>query len=532
MGNTLNAKDGLRFGCPGCGSGLRYDIKRKTMYCDSCGQTYILSDIEDPSAKAGDGMMEATECRCPQCGAAVHTSQTAITSFCTYCGADVILSQRMIRIRRPDRIVPFSITREQCEKIYRDKVKAARFAPEDFAAQETIDHFRPVYIPFWEYKGSVQGASAGEAVHRYSDRKYDYTDEYAFDVSGSVDVSGVIYDASLSFEDETAQHLQFSTRQAVSFHPAYLCGFYAEAPDTQPTLYEGGAEGFALRQWQGEFAKQCGLERARTSLPKGFSTEVEMLLMPVWLLAKRDGDRVVYTAVNGNSGAIVCDTPVSNRKFGILAAEFTAVFLAALLVLHFLFILRPRPLAGLCAVIAAVAQWVIANAAREIEMRQDKSNDLSWQMTHGQRSAAGKAWKPRRIRWHAGWYEPLIGTAAAVGIGMFISGLHSSGANEFVAGLVSDHGWLPTVLLCCAIGVFLLSRYKLQQSLDGLLFLLRLGMIGVLLIAQFSIVADLSYYLFCIVLMALTVLSMLRLNRAHNLFVSRPVPFFGKEGDA
>ena len=31
--------NGLRFGCPGCGSGLRYDISLGKMRCDSCQST-------------------------------------------------------------------------------------------------------------------------------------------------------------------------------------------------------------------------------------------------------------------------------------------------------------------------------------------------------------------------------------------------------------------------------------------------------------------------------------------------------------
>ena len=32
--------DGKRFGCPGCGGGLRYDIAQGRLRCESCGQSY------------------------------------------------------------------------------------------------------------------------------------------------------------------------------------------------------------------------------------------------------------------------------------------------------------------------------------------------------------------------------------------------------------------------------------------------------------------------------------------------------------
>ena len=80
--------DALRFGCPGCGSGLRYDIGLGKMYCDSCQRTYDLSQIDDPSRQAADGLMDAAEYRCPQCGARLRMPRGLgeKTVTCSRCG--------------------------------------------------------------------------------------------------------------------------------------------------------------------------------------------------------------------------------------------------------------------------------------------------------------------------------------------------------------------------------------------------------------------------------------------------------------
>ena len=527
MADFDRATNGLRFGCPGCGSGLRYDIGTGKMRCDSCGSAYDLGKIDDPSRNTADGLMDAAEYRCPQCGAAVHTSQTAVTSFCSYCGADVILDQKLTRIRRPDRIVPFRVTREQCEEIYRKRVKEARYAPEDFAAQETVEHFRPVYIPFWQYKGQAQGVTRGTATHYHSDARYNYTDEYAFDAVGSVAVSDVIYDASVSFEDETAQQLGFSVRNARPFHAAYLCGFYAEAPDTDPGLYRHGLTDYARKAWEKEFDRQCKYSNAEVDFFDGsFSTETAMTLMPVWLLAHRSGQRVVYTAVNGDTGDIVCDTPVSNRKFGILAAELTVLALAVLVLLSFAFILRPRLLAALCGLTAAVAQQVVAHVSKNLRIRQNRENDLTWLAAHDR----GK--KAKRLSRASGchWYIPVLIAGGVAGVGAVFTWMDSYNYNQFLGSLISEHAWLPPVVMVCALISFLIAGYRRQNPADDTLCALRFLSMALTLAAMFLTVEDMIYYLCSFLMLGLAALSLARLNGAHNAFVSRPVPFFGKEG--
>ena len=525
--------DGKRFGCPGCGGGLRYDIAQGRLRCESCGQSYDMSSVPDPSRNAADGMMETEEYRCPQCGAAVHTTQTGVTSFCSYCGADVILTQRLSRMMRPRQIVPFRVTREECETIYRKRVRDARYAPADFGAQETVSHFRPVYIPFWRYSGASRGENLkGSATHRHSDSRYDYTDQYSYAVTGDISVTGVIYDASVSFEDETAQHLRFSTQNARPFHAGYLCGLYAEAPDTEPSLYKDGLEKCARDAWTKEFDKQCEYGDAKVEFPgEEFSTDAELMLMPVWLLAHRSGGRVVYTAVNGDTGSIICDTPISNRRFGTLALEMTAAILAALLLLHFVIVLRPRQLAAFCGLTAAVAQWVISRVARDLRIRSEHENDRTWMQTHPD----PKSGKIKKVKKASGrnisWYLPLVVAGGVAVVGMIFTGMASYGLNDFLASLMSDHSWLPYAVQLCAIAFFLIPGFRRHGAVDNLLFFARLAVMALTMIALVAAVGDMWFYLCCIGLLVPTAISMLRLNRAHNEYVSRPVPFFGKEGE-
>ena len=175
---TFNdARDGIHFRCDSCGGALIYDIQKnqRMLRCKSCDKTKAIRSIPDPTleeAKAEQGLMETLEYRCPSCGATLHTTQTNATSYCNYCGSDVVLTERVSHMLRPSKIVPFTVTREQCEEIYRKRLKESRFTPEEMASQETISHFRPVYVPFWRYFGSGEGESQGRDINRYTKDGY------------------------------------------------------------------------------------------------------------------------------------------------------------------------------------------------------------------------------------------------------------------------------------------------------------------------------------------------------------------------
>ena len=53
---------------------------------------------------------------------------TAVT-FCSYCGSQAMLESRMMKQNKPDYIIPFKVTKEQCITNYKKKLAKALFAP-------------------------------------------------------------------------------------------------------------------------------------------------------------------------------------------------------------------------------------------------------------------------------------------------------------------------------------------------------------------------------------------------------------------
>ena len=540
--------DAYRYGCPGCGGTLTYDIESGKMKCDSCAALVEVGDLPDGTEDGGGDSMRIVEYVCPQCGAVLQSSQTSMTSFCSFCGSDVVLTQRLAQTRRPSAIQRFHVTRERCEQIYRQHIAKARFAPKELLQQETISRFRPVYIPFWRYTAHAQGVSTGRATQRYSDAKYFYKDTYRYEVEADTTVTNIIYDASSAFDDDTAQRLAFRIDALSPFHPAYLAGLYAEAPDTDDVLYQNAVMDYAEKQLSAEVTRKANTAPAM-SAPKDTTVASELILLPVWLLAERRGDRVLYTAINGSSGEIVCDTPIENKRFFRLAALLFLGLLAALLLATAFITLRPNVLLGITGCLCAMNMRLIGSALDDVLLPQIIETDPTRRMK--QRFSGGDRPVTERTiietddgRRPGPGARPML---ILLGIFFFftfvVPYLCTLSWSGFIALLISDHAVVPPILLGVALLLHIhwapafwdhtsdMHAKKAGQAEHALILLINILLgagIAVTALSGLPVRSILCYALAMALLAAMCAL-LVRLNGHYNTYVTRPAPFFGKE---
>ena len=531
-----------RFGCPNCGGGLAYDISSGQMKCDRCGE---LTPLEKLPAEEETETLEVTEFHCPQCGAAVYSTDTEVTSFCSFCGSDVVLTGKMARTRRPARIVPFAVTREDCEKAYRDHLKHYLLATASLKATETVSHFRPVYVPFWSYEVEAEGPARLEGKKSYTSGKYRYDETYDLTMDAQIRQKGILYDASTAFEDETAAMLRHTTEATKPFHPAYLSGFYAQGADVSAETYRSEAAASAVRlfmervreenkmdsvEMKGHVSENFGLPDARY--------REELVMMPVWLLAHRQGARVVYTAINGQDGTVVCDVPVSNGKVaGVVAALAAGIFA----LLYATLTLKPDLLMSLCAVLALVTLYQFSSEQKTLFNRRTRAFEPDFKgqekefigpaqsmLKKDKGGISARSGKGTEI-WEK--VKSIFFAIAVAVIFLIYTGLDES-VSRMAAGMGSRG--LPmgvTLVVLCLMAVH--TGRRMQKEKDGprwprLLACLACAAGAISLIT--GQIEDLIYYGCAAAMLLATIIELVIMNRAHNEYASRPVPFFdGKE---
>ena len=537
-----------RFGCPSCGGGLQYDIASGKMICDRCGGLTALESL--PPEEAED-TLEVTEFHCPQCGAAVYSTDTEVTGFCSFCGSDVVLTGKLTRTRRPASIVPFTVTREACEKAYRDHLKTYLLTPPDLKTAETVSHFRPVYVPFWSYEVDSEGPARLEGKKSYTQGDYRYDETYDLTMDAVIRQKGILYDASTVFEDETAAMLKHTMEQAKPFHPAYLSGFYAQGADVPAETYHREAAAAAVRifmdrvreenemdsvEMKGDIAENFGLPNARY--------RDVLVMMPVWLLAHRQGDRVVYTAVNGSTGRVVCDVPVSNGK----AAGVTLALAAVLFFLLNSFLtLKPELLMALCAILALTTQYQYSGSRKRLFNRRTRAFEPDFAekgktFTGPAQAlldvkkngiAVRKGMTLKKVRSGASTAFSVLGFALCVlvwGGVSFISRVESA-----LGGMINPHtaAMLLTLAALAVMGIHTARRTQKDKYGPRWPRIISCAACAAGLVSLLSGQAeDLIFYACAAAMLTASIAELVMMNRAHNEYASRPVPFFDGKEDA
>lgn len=344
--------------CKNCGADMRYDIEKHELVCDFCGSVVDVTHVHHTDIVSEQQVMEAVVHTCPQCGAELYTTEDTAATFCSYCGSSVLLESRMVMVNKPDFIIPFSITREEAEKVYKKKLAAAIFAPGELKKAE-IESIRGIYMPYWEYylkadnvvKERVTAGTKRVGNYIYSDRN-----EISFKVN--VESDGLEYDASSKFPDDLSQECApFYFKGSKLFNSAYMSGFYADLGDVNPDLYRNEAETIVSTIAASEIMENSNLDNlgiSKEELRRDISyttSEAGLAMYPVWFACARDkkGKYINYAAINGQTGKTAADLPVDKKKILI-----GTVLFAIPLFLIFYLLFTPTPLATV-AIVALLA---------------------------------------------------------------------------------------------------------------------------------------------------------------------------------
>ena len=403
--------------CPSCASSLRFDIASQKLHCDYCSRSFepdlfdsvtkdaeLQSDLEE--SRPGDtGLYETAVWVCPGCGAVLtYADNTDVTSVCAYCGNRNIMFERIRGERRPDSIVPFTVTKEDCIKKYSAQARRAFLSPGYLREKKQVESFRGIYMPYFDYYASLDEdvTFESETVISSSGNTTNYeVDSHVAHVKGRV--LGRSHDASIRFSDDISESLGGFTGKR-PFTPGYLAGFYAETDDAGVETHKPSKDEVrdkirdavdrevligkirndpdmsdSLRKI---YAKTLHLpERALSpvdagtdeqtdteKIPVGTVTKdtidfrskdvrAERTLYPVWFMSHRmKNGRLTYAAVNGSTGKVAADFPLSIPKVLLFALGIALV----LFLLRNLVGIMPRPIPalGTCMVLFAIASFV------------------------------------------------------------------------------------------------------------------------------------------------------------------------------
>lgn len=306
--------------CPKCGDNLIYNPKNKLLKCDSCSSFFkvVTEEKHAPKVqKAGEESVTTEDgfyikYTCALCGAELlGTYETSAIGFCPYCGSESILSSKL-DIVRPDKIIPFNKTKEECIEEYKTVAGRIPFLPEEFRYKGKTKEVRGIYVPFTIYHMKHIGSiSAG---YKTGTGKYTVNHIISGDVNAEIEIP---IDASNQLPDNTGiMTFPYDKNAEEEFNENYLATYYIEIPNVNHDEYMPELKEETI-YWEIKALSEI-YETNCTNISTLEANHVECVktetvLVPLYFLTYKDKNNISYAIISGHKSdnkKVYIETPV------------------------------------------------------------------------------------------------------------------------------------------------------------------------------------------------------------------------------
>lgn len=323
----------ITYNCPHCGANI-VDLDAHHEYtCPYCSSTFTLDqvqaivdeklkNVQQRDQKNKEFKETATTYTCKNCGAQVISDTNTVATFCLYCHSQNIVVDRASNDLAPDKILPFTVTKDKALQGFQSWVKGVSFLPDDFCSDNQLQKLTTLYAPFWlfNYHADFEVSGTGTKLRHWSANSYRYTETsyYSVHKKGSLKFNPIPIDGSIALNNNTMAKLEpFDLSKLEDFKMAYLVGHYADTYDDDKDKIKADLEAQVNMKAQNQV-------HSITSGYATFKSEVETAklvsdydsyaLLPLWFLNyKYNGEDYVYT-MNGQTGKVVGDLPIDLNK--------------------------------------------------------------------------------------------------------------------------------------------------------------------------------------------------------------------------
>lgn len=343
--------DTLAYKCPNCCADLKFNAAEQKFTCDYCSSSFTEEEMKQIAAEKEQEESRQTEeeaqvdsefeagtsiYRCDSCGAEIMADENTAATFCYYCHNPVILKGRVSGNLRPAYVLPFQVERDKAVEKFKDWASSHHFLPSDFLSEAQQEKIVGLYVPFWVTDVHVDAnmEALGKTVRVWTSGDYvnTTTKEFALARRAKVVLKGLPADGASHIDDDLMEAVEPFDYQAVRpFAMQYLSGFFAEKYDMDfaamfPRIQKRAVQ--ASDQLVRSSFKGYDSISVTTSDIKVMQTKWEYMLLPVWFMSYKYGDKVYEFAVNGQTGKFVGNPPINKVKLAVVSGLVGLAFAA------------------------------------------------------------------------------------------------------------------------------------------------------------------------------------------------------------
>ena len=334
------------FPCHGCGAKLTYKPGTRELKCEFCGTVNAIeaNDARIEELDFGEYVhelekahesFEAQTVRCTKCGAEQQLAGNLFAGKCAFCGTGIVGEGYARRYIKPRSLVPFQVDRAAAQEHFRKWVRGLWLAPGELKRRAQAESgMTGTYLPFWTYDCNTSSDYQGERGEDYYTTET-YRDQQGrtqtrqvkhtnwFPASGHVECfhDDVLVMASQSLPPSLKGAASaWNLKALVPYQPEFVSGYMAEAYTI------GLREGYPMAKEAIDariydlVRRDIGGDQQRVHDIRTAYSDIHFkhVLLPVWVSAYRFGNKTYRFLVNGQTGEVAGESPISWQKATLL----------------------------------------------------------------------------------------------------------------------------------------------------------------------------------------------------------------------
>ncbi len=348
--NIVKTKEETDKKCPQCGGVMDFDPASGKLKCPFCDYEEQIPVSEEEPKKAAEMDLKSAEFTankdwgvktktviCKACGAESIYDSLQTSAVCPFCGSNQVMDQNDEDTIAPGGVVPFKVSDKEASQLFKTWIGNKFYCPKLAKESAKADKFKGIYLPYWTFDAQTHSEYKGEygIEHEYTDsegEKHSRTDWHRTSGTYQEFFDDELVLASTKHAASMMKGIEpFDTENNVGYKPEYIAGFVAER-------YSVGLEdGWKLAKKSIEQKIRAGIankierehnaDESRVDFVNTEFSELtyKYLLLPIWMSSFKYKDKIYQFVVNGQTGKVSGETPVSVPKIIITILAVIAI---------------------------------------------------------------------------------------------------------------------------------------------------------------------------------------------------------------
>ncbi len=319
--------------CANCGGNLCFDPTTQKLRCQHCGTEVDFFKDQNVAELDFSKVLDNTEkwegtkvIHCQNCGAVMTVSDDDISLLCPYCKTSHVLQTEEIGGIKPNALYPFTVSQDNAVLGAKKWAKSKFFAPGAFKKNLNAKNLKGIYYPCWTFDSNTFTRYSGRVGYRRTrvvkTKNGMRTETYIVWRSISGEISIGFDDVSIIASSEATDRkymgkiMNYPLPQIKVYEKKYLAGFYANHYDKD--IKQSWTEAQAVMT---DDIKRAIIKRHAADVVDYINTDTnyfgvtyKYVLLPVWTLTYPYKEKQYRVYVNGSTGKVTGQSPVSALK--------------------------------------------------------------------------------------------------------------------------------------------------------------------------------------------------------------------------